>query len=128
MANYAVANPVVRAAYLFGSAAQGLAGPASDVDIAIRVAAGTPAKTCFALRLDLIDAVGECLGRETDIVVLNTASLTMIRQVLRYGILLYARNLEMEADWAVQKQKEYFDFKYYMDKDHKAVKSFFGAV
>jgi len=122
------AYPEIKSAYLFGSTAQGIARSSSDVDIAIRCTPDLSPESYFNLRLKLIEAVEDALNRKTDIVILNTASLKMIRQVIRHGVLLYAENPENETDYAVQKQREYFDFKYYMDKDGKALKSFFGAV
>jgi predicted nucleotidyltransferase len=119
--------PQIRSAYLFGSAAQGKAETASDIDIAIRLSPEQPPESCFHLRLELMGAVGDALGRKTDIVILNTASLYMIHQVLRHGILLHAKSMEDEADYADVKQKEYFDFKYYVDRDRKALKSFYGV-
>lgn len=62
-----------------------------------------------------------------DIVVLNTASLKMIHQVIINGRLLFSRDREKEKDYAVQKRKEYFDFRYYINKDIQEMRSYFGV-
>jgi uncharacterized protein len=120
--------PLIQSVYLFGSTATGHAGPESDIDIAIRCAPGLSSESAFDLRLELMDKMENVFKRPTDIVVLNFASLVMIRQVLTYGVLLYAGNPEKEQAWAIQKRKEYFDFKYYLDRNRNELKSFFGVA
>jgi uncharacterized protein len=120
--------PAIRSAYLFGSAATGHAGPESDIDIAIRFAPEPSPESAFNLRLELMDKLENIFTHPVDIVVLNSASLVMIRQVLTHGVLLYAENPEKENSWAIQKRKEYFDFKYYLDRNRNELKSFFGVA
>jgi uncharacterized protein len=119
--------PVIQSAYLFGSTAVGHGGPESDMDIAIRYVPELSPESGFELRLELMDKLENVLKRSTDIVVLNSASLVLIRQVLTHGILLYVRNSEKEYAWAIQKRKEYFDFKYYLDRNRNELKSYFGV-
>ena len=120
--------PAIQSAYLFGSVAVGHAGPKSDIDISIRCDPELPSESALNLRLELMDKLENIFERQTDIVVLNLASLVMIRQVLTHGVLLYARNSEKEHAWAIQKRKEYFDFKYYLDRNRKELKSYFGVT
>ena len=120
--------PVIGGAYLFGSFAHGKARPDSDVDIAIRLTLDLSPEASFDLRLELMDALEEVFHRPVDVVILNNASLKMIRQVTTKGELLYAHDRNKEQDYAIQKQKEYFDFKLYIDRNSKELKSFFGAV
>jgi hypothetical protein len=63
-----------------------------------------------------------------DVVVLNSASLKMIRQVMTKGKRLYARDNSAEQAYAIQRQKEYFDFQFYIEKNRKELKSYFGAL
>lgn len=121
-------HPDIEAAYLFGSAVRGNDGPVSDIDVAIRCTFDLSPESCFELRLEFMEALEKILNRDTDIVVLNIASLKMIRQVLTHGILIYAEDAGRERMWAIQKQKEYFDFKYYIDQNRKELKSYFGAA
>jgi len=121
-------HPDIEAAYLFGSTALGNDGPDSDIDIAIRCTFDLSPESCFELRIEFMEELEKMLNRDTDIVVLNTASLKMIRQVLTHGMLIYAEDAERERMWAIQKQKEYFDFKYYIDQNRKELKSYFGAA
>ena len=119
-------HPAVLSAYLFGSAAQGFARVTSDIDVAIRVDEALPPETRFALRIRLIQDLERHFGKKVDIVVLNSASLRMINQVLTNGKLVLAADLEQELDYHVQKQKEFFDFKYYIDIDIKETERYFG--
>ena len=121
-------HPNVLAAYLFGSTASQTAGANSDVDVAIRLDHGLSADQQLELRLELMDEVEDRFNRRADIVVLNHASLKMIRQVLTSGELLFAREEGAERLYTLQKRKAYFDFKYYIEKDRRELKSFFGAA
>ena len=121
-------HATILAAYLFGSTANQTDGANSDVDVALRLNQGLPADQQLELRLELMDDVETYFKRRADIVILNNASLKMIRQVLTRGELLFARDEAAERLYAIQKQKAYFDFKYYIEKDRQELKSFFGAA
>jgi len=117
----------ISAAYLFGSTVQTTARSIGDIDIAIRIDGDLSTDSCHDLRIRIVDDLEKYFDRKVDVVLLNTASLKMIRQVLVTGELLFMRDLEKELDYAVRKQKEYFDFKYYIDKDIQEMRTYFGA-
>jgi hypothetical protein len=75
-------EPVV-VAYLFGSLAQGDAGPLSDVDVAVLLGDNLPPGEALALRLQLMEALGRalCVGR-VDVVVLNDAPYLLQHRVI----------------------------------------------
>jgi hypothetical protein len=74
-----------------------------------------------------MDKLENIFTHPVDIAVLNSASLVMIRQVLIHGVLLYTRDTKNEHAWTIQKRKEYFDFKYYLDRNRNELKSYFGV-
>lgn len=76
----------VRFAYLFGSYAAGTAGLRSDVDVAVHVAG---AEVTTDLLLDLAGRIERLSGVDTDVVVLDTASLRLVHRVLAEGVVLY---------------------------------------
>ncbi|MBI4774510.1 MAG: nucleotidyltransferase domain-containing protein [Deltaproteobacteria bacterium] len=117
----------VRSAYVFGSVATGFERVHSDVDVTVRVDRGLTPVEMFDLRLKIADALEDLLGRPVDVVVLNTASLKMIHQVMTTGRRLYAADPEEETAFRLQKRKEYFDFQYYLKDDRKALKAFYGC-
>jgi predicted nucleotidyltransferase len=117
----------VLSAYLFGSTALGISNSDSDMDIAIRIDKSLASDSYLDLRIQIIDDLEKHLGCKVDIVVLNTASLKMIHQVIVNGRLLFSRDPEKEQDYIVQKRKEYFDFKYYINKDIREMRSYFGV-
>ena len=112
--------------YLFGSTAQGFAKPISDIDIAVRVDERAPSDSYFDIRIKLMDELEGCFPRKVDIIILNSASLKMIHQVMISGRLIFTRDRKNELDYCIRKRKEYFDFKYYIDKDIKEMKAYFG--
>lgn len=116
---------LVLSAYIFGSAIQGATERFNDVDIAVRIEDSLTPEKAFDLRLQLTEALESYFGLKVDVVVLNNASLAFIHQVLRNGKRIFARYPEIEMDYAVQKQKEYFDFKYYIKKDVQELRTFF---
>jgi len=119
--------PSVLSAYLFGSAATGIERKGSDVDIAVRLDENLSVSQIISLRFHLMDVFENYFNRSADIVILNSASLKLIHQVLKRGKLIYAREPDSENVFAIQKQKEYFDFKYYIDKDIDQMRTFFGC-
>jgi predicted nucleotidyltransferase len=119
--------PHILSAYLFGSTALGISNSDSDIDIAIRIDQSLASGSYLELRIELTDDLEKHLGCKVDIVVLNTASLKMIHQVIINGRLLFSRNLGKEKDYIVQKRKEYFDFRYYINKDIQEMRSYFGV-
>jgi len=119
--------PHVLSAYLFGSMAIGISNSDSDMDIAIRIDKSLASDSYLDLRIQITDDLEKHLGCKVDIVVLNTASLKMIHQVIVNGRLLFSRDRDKELDYLVQKRKEYFDFKYYIDKDIREMRSYFGV-
>jgi len=44
---------------------------------------------------------------------------------LRTKQIIFGKDPVEEMDYAIQKQKEYFDFKYYIDKDIQESKKYF---
>ena len=120
-------HPGVLSAYVFGSMAVGVERMHSDVDIAVRMDRRLQPGEMFDLRLKLIEALEDLMGRSVDVIVLNTASLKMIHQIMKTGRMPYVTDPKEETAFRLQKQKEYFDFQYYMEDDRKALKSFYGS-
>ena len=120
-------HPAVISAYLFGSVAAGFDRQRSDIDIAVRIDEGLAPETVFDLRLQLIAELEDLLARAVDVIVLNTASLKMIHQVMTTGRVVYTIDANAEIEFRLQKQKEYFDFQYYIEDDKMTMKAFFGG-
>lgn len=78
--------------YLFGSGAQGLLTPESDLDLAILGPKPYPPEHLFALRAPLSLLV----GREVDLIDLRQAPLPLQAQVAAFGEPLYRKSLEAD--------------------------------
>jgi len=117
--------PSIRSAYLFGSTAQGVDHGLSDVDIAIRLTDNISPDASFNIRMQLMNDLEDYFGQNVDIVILNSASLKLIHQVLRTKQIIFRKDPVEEMDYSIQKQKEYFDFKYYIDKDIQESRKYF---
>lgn len=115
----------IRSAYLFGSTAQGADRQLSDVDIAIRLTDNISPDASFNIRMQLMNDLEDYFSQDVDIVILNGASLKLIHQVLRTKQIIFGKDPVEEMDYAIQKRKEYFDFKYYIDKDIQESRKYF---
>lgn len=99
-------------AYLFGSQAQGKAGPLSDVDVAVLFGDDVPQEERFDRVLELI---GELMGvfHRNDIYVvdLGKAPPLLRNEVRRSGQLLYCPDDRVRVQFEVAALREYLDTK-----------------
>ena len=91
--------PAVRRAYVFGSVADGTAGPASDLDIAIVGPKGADRVTLTELGFELGARLSELFRSDRiDVVVLNASDSTELRHaVLADGKVIFDRGDDLEA-------------------------------
>ncbi len=121
-------HPGIISAYLFGSRSLGHARKDSDVDVAVRIADEVTAKSRFEIKLELQAHLEDLLHNPVDVVIMNEASLVMLHQIFSSGIPLVIKNQEEEEQFKLLKLKEFFDFKYYLDKDFAETKHFFEST
>lgn len=107
-------EPDVVFGYLFGSHANGTATALSDVDVAVYLRPGSP-----------VDARGVMvrlpIPRDThvDVVILNTAPLTLAYETLK-GRLLLSRDEDARVDFETSLTHRYLDRAYYMRRHLEA--------
>jgi predicted nucleotidyltransferase len=94
--------------FLFGSFARGLNTDESDIDVAIMFEKVPD----FYELSDLQEQLSGHVGKEVDIVILNTASPVLKMQVLRYGLLI-KKDTRTYNDFYVNTLNEYDDLKYF---------------
>jgi len=94
--------------FLFGSFARGLATDASDIDVAIMF----EKVPNFYELTDLQVQMSSHVGKEVDIVVLNTVSPVLRMQVLKYGLLI-KKDTRTYIDFYINTLNEYDDLKYF---------------
>jgi predicted nucleotidyltransferase len=80
----------LEAVYLFGSHAQGVAGPDSDLDLAVLVAAPIDAVALW----DVAERLAAHLDCDVDLLDLRSASTVMQYQIVTTGRLLWARDAQ----------------------------------
>lgn len=117
----------VLSAYLFGSYAEGVHHQRSDMDIAVRLMTGLTAMEKHQVRMDLLDMLETVFNEELDVLILNDASLKMVHQVFFRGKAIYVKNDRQEEAFRLQKQKEFFDFQYYMEKESRDLRAFYDC-
>jgi predicted nucleotidyltransferase len=94
-------------AFLFGSFAGVHPPPSSDVDIGVLYRAVPNLHMIH----DLAETLSSFLRKEIDLVVLNDASPVLKMQVLKRGLLLYARNKKQLHQFFVETVNQYDDLK-----------------
>lgn len=101
-------DPRVVFAYLFGSQATGGAGSRSDVDVAVWLS-GHVRDRAFDATLELMEVVGDSTGTDAvDVVVLNTASLSLAAEILK-GQLLCSKDEDVRIDAEASIMSRYHD-------------------
>lgn len=112
----------VIAVYLFGSYARGVAGPLSDVDIAVLLKGHPDEEYCLEVRLELIGGLTNRLHMdEVDVVILNQAPPALCYAVLRDGRLLFCRDSTALALFRLQSVNAYLDFKPLLERHGHAI-------
>lgn len=106
------ARPEVGFAYLFGSIAGGRPHPLSDVDVAVSLAPGGRGPGDQDLRLELLRALQDALGREdVDLVLLDRAPSLLAERIARTGTLVFSRDEPGRLRWIVQSKSRYCDLR-----------------
>ncbi|MBI3894215.1 MAG: nucleotidyltransferase domain-containing protein [Candidatus Wallbacteria bacterium] len=106
----AAAVPGLRLAYVFGSVARGLQGPMSDLDLAILVDGGHPARTNLLERGRLQIELERLLEvRELDLVLLDEAPLQLRYSIVSDGRLLWAADAVQEQRFRLLTIRMYLD-------------------
>lgn len=102
----------VAAVYLFGSRANGKAGPLSDVDLAVLMTANDPDRG-GDLKLQLYADCSRVLKRnDIDVLILNqTRNLLLLDEVVRDGIVLFDRDPSLREEFEVKVVHDAIEFK-----------------
>lgn len=102
-------EPTILFGYLFGSHAQDMSGPLSDIDIAVYL---QNEFDHFTLRLKFIEHIDNLLKDVLcDLVVLNPAPLLLQFEAIRHGIVLKENRVE-RIDFETQVTRDYLDTEY----------------
>lgn len=108
---FAGRNEVI-AAYLFGSRAEGVERPDSDLDVAVLVKGQGES---FKYRMELAEALEILTGISTDAVILQEAPLLLQFQVFKYGKLIFDRDPSQRSEYQMRFMSRYFDYKRFFD-------------
>jgi len=103
------AEPRIGYAVLFGSVARGTSHTASDIDVAIGVAADVAFDHRALGRL--VTRLESAAGRPVDVVVVREAPCPLAFRIFRDGRLLFERDHRLLADDRARAALEYFDFR-----------------
>lgn len=108
LGDYFAGQPVVAAAFVFGSTVRGDDRPASDVDVAVLLDHGHAEDVLIRARLtsELMGVLGRS---DVDVTILNSAPPLLLHRVLRDGHVVFARSNAVIADFTIQAFQQYVD-------------------
>jgi predicted nucleotidyltransferase len=97
-------------AYLFGSQAEGKAGPLSDVDIAVLLGPQVTREQWFQVQLDLMGALMSLFHRDdVDVAILNQATPVLAHEVVQSGQILYEARPGIRVEFELATLRRYVD-------------------
>jgi predicted nucleotidyltransferase len=109
---------VIVAGYLFGSLSRSELRPDSDIDLAFlldeKAYKSDPINAMSPAHL-IAAKVGMQLDRETDVTILNSASLEMAYEVVTSGKCLFELDLDLRMEYELKIKGMYFDFKPFLE-------------
>lgn len=102
--------------YVFGSYAKGTNTENSDLDIGILINGDTSLMT----RLSVLNEMVGILDREDiDLIILNEADEVLKFQVIKYGKLIYVRDLTEKVLFEARAMSEYMDMEHFRNTRNK---------
>jgi predicted nucleotidyltransferase len=114
-------EPAVVAAWVFGSVARGSAGPLSDLDVAIAVAAGSDEEAVCGRVHDRL--ARRLASDRIDLVSFLAASVPLRYRIVRDGRLVACRDPALRQRLTARAVMEYLDFKPTQDEAQRQVAS-----
>lgn len=104
---------LVVAVYVFGSSVRSDFKDFSDIDLAFLVDEQSYKKDPFEATAPaqmIAAGIGVALGRETDVLVLNSASLEMAYEIIATGFCLFEIDSDLRLEYEIKIRGMYFDF------------------
>lgn len=100
----------VQVAYLFGSQADGTAGPISDIDIGVLLADSLSSREFFSRRLRLIsDLIALFHADHVDVIILNQAPPAIRFNVIKLGRIIHNEDEARRVRFEAKTMNEFFD-------------------
>ncbi|WPX08429.1 type VII toxin-antitoxin system MntA family adenylyltransferase antitoxin [Anaerocellum danielii] len=117
---FSVFGDKVVASYLFGSFALGTYTPLSDIDIAVLFDKDLSKKIMEELENEILDGLMKMFKTdEVDLVVLNSAPLSVRYGVLKTAKIVYCSNIEKTVDFQTEVISKYLDIEPYREEFYK---------
>jgi predicted nucleotidyltransferase len=104
---------LVVAVHVFGSSLRSDFRDASDIDLAFLVDEQSYKKDPFEATAPahmIAAGIGVALGRETDVLVLNSASLEMAYEIITTGFCIFEIDPDVRLEYEIKIKGMYFDF------------------
>jgi predicted nucleotidyltransferase len=113
LAEYFSKSNEVVAAYVFGSYAENIARPESDIDVAIIME--PVSRDTLEYRLAVMEDIKRLTGLDADVIVLNEAPIMLQFQIIQKGKVVFERDADRRAVFVMSVAGRYYDYKRYFD-------------
>jgi predicted nucleotidyltransferase len=113
LAEYFSKSNEVVAAYVFGSYAENIARPDSDIDVAIIME--PVSRDTLEYRLAVMEDIKRLTGLDADVIVLNEAPIMLQFQIIQKGKVVFERDADRRAVFVMSVAGRYYDYKRYFD-------------
>lgn len=104
---------LVLAVYLFGSALRSEFKDRSDIDLSFLVDENRYREDPFEATAPvhmIAGKIGVIFDRETDVVILNSASLEIAHEIIATGLILFEKETDLRLEYEIKIKGMYFDF------------------
>ena len=110
------------AVYVFGSTAEALTQPESDIDLAILMHPESDSKDFVQLYTNLYDILTQVFpGKKLDIVPLQRSPLELRFDVISHGRAIFESDSNLRLDFEEQTARQYADFKPVLKNFNQAI-------
>lgn len=103
----------VTAAYIFGSYAEGIARPDSDLDLAVLL--NKIPRDTLEYRLKIMDDTKKVTCLNTEVIILNEAPRLLQFQIIQKGKVIFEREPDQRSLFEMNVASRYYDYKRYFD-------------
>ena len=110
---------LVLAGYLFGSALRSEFKDRSDIDLAFLVDENRYREDPFEATAPvhmIAGKIGLIFDRETDVVILNSASLEIANEIIATGLILFEKETDLRLEYEIKIKGMYFDFQPFLEE------------
>lgn len=112
---YCASRAEITACYLYGSRATGRERPESDADLAFLLDNSVVKSSYSSIKMEYYGALANIIRKDLHIIIMNEAGELILGEILREGVPLFVRNIEMVETFRARKIPLIAEYTYYSE-------------